>query len=210
MLHEDLAANRDLADAPAFHGVAMPRHVHRPDSTIGRVSAPGIFGVPPAVNEPVKTYAPGSPERAELHRRLAADADDGHRGHTVVALDGQADPLEIGLVLEHLCAQRHPADTRIAILDVVAVTSTEEILRVLCGGAGPSFDSAERLAARLEFSSLIAHAEPRSDSDPEHRKGPDALFGVLVLEGIGLGRQPETYVQIASIPEGGIRELGEN
>jgi 1-pyrroline-5-carboxylate dehydrogenase len=35
------------------------------------VSAPAIFGVPPAVNEPVKTYAPGSPERAELHRRLA-------------------------------------------------------------------------------------------------------------------------------------------
>ncbi|PPH36196.1 cobalamin biosynthesis protein CobW [Rathayibacter sp. AY1E3] len=125
----------------------------RPESRIAfEVDPPGADG--PALAE-------------ELHRRLAADADDGHRGHTVVALDGQADPLEIGLVLEHLCAQRHPADTRIAILDVVAVTSTEEILRVLCGGAGPSFDSAERLAARLEFSSLIALAEPLSESDPE-------------------------------------------
>ena len=35
------------------------------------MSAPGIFRPPPAVNEPVKTYAPGSPERAELSRRLA-------------------------------------------------------------------------------------------------------------------------------------------
>jgi 1-pyrroline-5-carboxylate dehydrogenase len=35
------------------------------------VSTPAIFGVPPAVNEPVRTYAPGSPERADLHRRLA-------------------------------------------------------------------------------------------------------------------------------------------
>ena len=35
------------------------------------MSAPGIFRPPPAVNEPVKTYEPGSPERAELGRRLA-------------------------------------------------------------------------------------------------------------------------------------------
>jgi 1-pyrroline-5-carboxylate dehydrogenase len=34
------------------------------------VSAPGIFRPPPAVNEPVREYAPGSPERAELQERL--------------------------------------------------------------------------------------------------------------------------------------------
>ncbi len=34
------------------------------------MSAPGIFRTPPAVNEPVRTYAPGSPERAELQDRL--------------------------------------------------------------------------------------------------------------------------------------------
>ena len=76
MREEDVAAHLDLADTPAFHRVAVPRHVHRPDSTIGPVSAPAIFGVPPAVNEPVKTYAPGSPERAELHRRLAEMAGE--------------------------------------------------------------------------------------------------------------------------------------
>jgi 1-pyrroline-5-carboxylate dehydrogenase len=34
------------------------------------VSTPGIFRPPKAINEPVKDYAPGSPEREELRRRL--------------------------------------------------------------------------------------------------------------------------------------------
>jgi 1-pyrroline-5-carboxylate dehydrogenase len=34
------------------------------------VSAPGIFRPPKPLNEPVKDYAPGSPEREELRRRL--------------------------------------------------------------------------------------------------------------------------------------------
>ena len=34
------------------------------------MSAPGIFRPPKPVNEPVKDYAPGSPEREELRRRL--------------------------------------------------------------------------------------------------------------------------------------------
>ena len=29
----------------------------------------GIYRVPPPVNEPIKGYAPGSPERRELSRR---------------------------------------------------------------------------------------------------------------------------------------------
>src|ERR1700745_654293 len=35
------------------------------------MSSPGIFRPPPAHNEPVRDYAPGSPERAELEGRLA-------------------------------------------------------------------------------------------------------------------------------------------
>jgi 1-pyrroline-5-carboxylate dehydrogenase len=61
----------NLADAPAGDRVAVPRHLHPADSTIGRMSAPGIFRTPTAVNEPILSYAPGSPERAELQRRLA-------------------------------------------------------------------------------------------------------------------------------------------
>ena len=34
------------------------------------MSAPGLFRPPAPVNEPVKDYAPGSPERDELKRRL--------------------------------------------------------------------------------------------------------------------------------------------
>ena len=40
-------------------------------NTITTVSRPGISRPPTPVNEPVKDYAPGSPERAELQRRLA-------------------------------------------------------------------------------------------------------------------------------------------
>ncbi len=35
------------------------------------MSAPGIFHLPPPQNEPVREYAPGSPERAELQAKLA-------------------------------------------------------------------------------------------------------------------------------------------
>ena len=34
------------------------------------MSSSGIFKPPPVVNEPVKDYLPGSPERAELEKRL--------------------------------------------------------------------------------------------------------------------------------------------
>jgi 1-pyrroline-5-carboxylate dehydrogenase len=40
------------------------------------VSAPGIFRPPTAENEPIRTYAPGSPERADLQRRLAEVAGE--------------------------------------------------------------------------------------------------------------------------------------
>ena len=55
------------------HLVGVSRHAHAADNTIGRVSAPGIFRPPAAVNEPIRSYAPGSPERAELQARLARD-----------------------------------------------------------------------------------------------------------------------------------------
>src|SRR4249919_1888018 len=38
---------------------------------IPTMSRPGLFRPPPAVNEPVRDYAPGSTERAELERRIA-------------------------------------------------------------------------------------------------------------------------------------------
>jgi len=49
----------------------------------------------------------------------------------------------------------------------------------------------------------------RSDSDPEHRTSAHIPFGILVLEGLGLTRGPETILQIANIPENGISDLDE-
>ncbi|NRG40999.1 GTP-binding protein [Rathayibacter sp. VKM Ac-2835] len=97
---------------------------------------------------------------AELAAELARQADDGESGITVLSIDPVADPMEVALVLEHLCSRRHPGDTRIGVLDVVAVTSVDEVTRVLLGeGAedlGPQqWDRAERLATRLEFAGLI-------------------------------------------------------
>ena len=45
-------------------------------NTITTVSRPGISRPPTPANEPVKDYAPGSPERAELQRRLAEMAGE--------------------------------------------------------------------------------------------------------------------------------------
>ncbi len=47
----------------------------------------------------------------------------------------------------------------------------------------------------------------RADSDPENRRASASPFGVLVLENLGLGRGPETILQIADIPDDGIRDL---
>jgi 1-pyrroline-5-carboxylate dehydrogenase len=82
MDEQDAVERDDLAHAPprdripvrdrlaGSNGVAVRRHGHQSDSTIALMGAPGIFRTPPAVNEPVRTYAPGSPEREELGRRL--------------------------------------------------------------------------------------------------------------------------------------------
>lgn len=47
----------------------------------------------------------------------------------------------------------------------------------------------------------------RSDSDPDHRRDSNSPYGVLVLQSPGLSRGPEMILQIANIPEGGLKEL---
>ncbi len=47
----------------------------------------------------------------------------------------------------------------------------------------------------------------RADSDPEYRELSPSPYGILILEGLGLTRSPETILQIANIPSGGIKEL---
>lgn len=60
-------------------------------------------------------------------------------------------------------------------------------------------------ALRVQFAgALYVGRLIRSDSDPERRLRHRSPFGVLVLEGPGLVRAPETILQIADIPAGGI------
>jgi hypothetical protein len=47
----------------------------------------------------------------------------------------------------------------------------------------------------------------RSDSDPDRRRDPNSPYGILVLENPGLTRAPETILQIANIPDGGLRDV---
>jgi hypothetical protein len=47
----------------------------------------------------------------------------------------------------------------------------------------------------------------RADSDPEFHHDGSSPYGVLVLEQLGLGRGPQTILQIASIPHDGLKPL---
>ena len=65
-----------------------------------------------------------------------------------------------------------------------------------------------RPAVRVAYNGVIYSGRvKRADSDPESRRSTASPFGVLVLENLGLARGPETILQIASIPEDGIRCL---
>jgi hypothetical protein len=60
---------------------------------------------------------------------------------------------------------------------------------------------------RVDYAGTVYRGRlSRSDSDPEHRRG-DSPFGVLVLESLGLARGPETILQIANIPDDGLRSI---
>ena len=63
-------------------------------------------------------------------------------------------------------------------------------------------------AVKVAYNGMIYQGRlTRADSDPEFRRASSSPFGVLVLENLGLGRGPETILQIASIPEDGIADV---
>jgi 1-pyrroline-5-carboxylate dehydrogenase len=66
------------------------------------MSAPGIFRTPTAVNEPVLSYAPGSPERAELKKRLGEIAAE--RIHIPMVIGGKR--VETGTTFEAVMPHR--------------------------------------------------------------------------------------------------------
>jgi hypothetical protein len=50
----------------------------------------------------------------------------------------------------------------------------------------------------------------RTDTDRAEARENGSPYGLLVLEAPGLDRGPETILQIANIPPGGIRDINEN
>jgi len=68
----------------------------------------------------------------------------------------------------------------------------------------------DRPLVRVDFSGNVYRGRlSRSDSDPAYRQDNSSPFGVLVLEDPGLCAIAETYVQIADIPENGLKSIDE-
>ena len=102
VLDDDTVAHPHLTDAPAGHLVGVSRHAHANDNTIAVMSAPGIFRPPAAVNEPIKSYAPGTPERAELRARLGEMSAE--RVHIPMVIGGER--VETGTTFEAVMPHR--------------------------------------------------------------------------------------------------------
>ena len=70
-LEQPAVLRPQLADSPAVDLVGHSCHAHPANLQSSVVTAFGISRPPAAVNEPVRSYEPGSPERAELQAELA-------------------------------------------------------------------------------------------------------------------------------------------
>jgi 1-pyrroline-5-carboxylate dehydrogenase len=116
------------------------------------VSAPGIFRTPTAVNEPIKSYAPGSPERAELQRRLAEMA--GERIAIPLVIGGER--VETGQTFEAVM----PHDRDHVLADVAKGDASHVELAIAAAGeAHRSWSSTpwhERVSIFLRAAELLA------------------------------------------------------
>ena len=116
------------------------------------MSAPGIFRPPAAVNEPIKSYAPGSPERAELQTRLAAMSAE--RVHIPMVIGGER--VETGTTFEAVMPHR-----RTHVLADVEKGGAPEVERAIAAAraAHPAWSRTpwhERVAVFLRAAELIS------------------------------------------------------
>jgi 1-pyrroline-5-carboxylate dehydrogenase len=141
-----------LPDAETGDVVEVPRQAHADDNTIAAMSAPGIFRPPAAVNEPVKSYAPGSPERAELRTRLEQMAAE--RVHIPMVIGGEH--VETGTTFEAVMPHR-----RLHVLADVEKGGAAEVERAIAAAraAHPVWSRTpwhERAAVFLRAAELVA------------------------------------------------------
>ena len=116
------------------------------------MSAPGIFRPPTAVNEPIRGYVPGSPERSELQRRLAEMA--GERLSIPLVIGGER--VETGTTFE--AVMPHDRDH---VLADVAKGDASHVQRAIdaARAAHPSWSSTpwhERVAVFLRAAELLS------------------------------------------------------
>jgi 1-pyrroline-5-carboxylate dehydrogenase len=116
------------------------------------MSAAGIFRPPAATNEPVKTYAPGSVERAELQARL--DAMAGERLHVPMVIGGER--VESGTTFEAVM----PHD-RAHVLADVEKGSADHIARAVAAARNAHAEWSatpwhERVAVFLRAAELVS------------------------------------------------------
>ncbi|HJU47181.1 MAG TPA: L-glutamate gamma-semialdehyde dehydrogenase [Gaiellaceae bacterium] len=116
------------------------------------MSAPGIFRPPGAVNEPVREYLPGSPERAELRLRLEQMA--GERVHVPLVIGGER--VESGETFEAVMPHR-----REHVLADVEKGRAEHVERAVAAardahGAWSRTPWHERVAVFLRAAELLA------------------------------------------------------
>jgi hypothetical protein len=65
-----------------------------------------------------------------------------------------------------------------------------------------------RPLVRVDYAGTVFRGRlARTDCDPGARHDARSPYGVLVLENLGLSRLPETILQIADIPDGGLHPL---
>ncbi|NQX35235.1 GTP-binding protein [Herbiconiux sp. VKM Ac-2851] len=162
---------------PAFRPVLAVTLVSGASSTAVNTVARrlAVPGASPAIPPEQLEFEGDDGDAAALALGLAdaldADARATGSGHRVIAIEPGVDVLEAALMLEHLLESREPHVTPIAVRDVVAVTTSAEIDRLLFGcppgcpaaaghpGAHPDegepHDAAERLASRLEACSVV-------------------------------------------------------
>jgi 1-pyrroline-5-carboxylate dehydrogenase len=116
------------------------------------VSAAGIFRAPTAVNEPVKGYEPGSPERSELKARLESMAAE--RPHIPLVIGGER--VETGSTFEAVMPHR-----RSHVLADVSKGDSTHVARAVAAARDAHADWArtpwhERAAVFLRAAELLS------------------------------------------------------
>lgn len=101
-----------------------------------------------------------------LAEEVLQEARQGGSGHTVLALEADADPIEVGLVVEGQFESAHSEGLNVELIHLVSIVTSAEVMRWLVDpapGDHDDFETAERLAVQIEFATsiVISDSAPR-------------------------------------------------